>query len=91
MIYERLCLTRHFKYAKYISVMKTYSTRQAAKLAGIHFITLHRWIGDRKIRPSISVPMDGRKLWRFTETDVEKVRQYKAAHYRKGRGRRPKK
>jgi hypothetical protein len=31
--------------------------------------------------------MDGRTLYRWTDADLEKVRKYKAAHYRKGRGR----
>jgi hypothetical protein len=34
--------------------------------------------------------MKGRTLWRWTRSDIKKVRQYKAAHYRKGRGRKKK-
>jgi len=59
--------------------MKTQSTRQAAKAVGISWITLRR--------PSKSLPFDGRTLWRWTDADVEKLRRYKDAHYRKGRGR----
>ncbi|HLY59837.1 MAG TPA: hypothetical protein VKV95_03635 [Terriglobia bacterium] len=67
--------------------MQTYSTKQAAALAGIHWVTLHRWLRDKKVRPSIAIPIDGRTLWRWTAADVKRVRKYKTAHYRKGRGR----
>jgi len=56
---------------------KTYSTKQAAKLIGVHFVTLKRWLAARKIRPSIGTPMNGRTLWRFTDTDVDKFRRFK--------------
>jgi predicted site-specific integrase-resolvase len=67
--------------------MQNYSTEQAAKLVGIHPITLHKWLHAGKVRPSHSLAMSGRTLWRWTSKDVERVRKYKAAHYRKGRGR----
>ena len=74
--------------------MRTYSTKQAARRAGIHWVTLHRWLADKnvraKIRPSVAVRMNGTTLWRWTKADVERVRKYKAGHYRKGRGRKPK-
>ncbi len=50
-------------------------------------MTLHRWLAAGKVRASQAFPMNGRTLWRWTDADVEKVRKYKAAHYRKGRGR----
>jgi len=56
-------------------------------MAGIHWTSLHRWLHSGAIRPSVAVPMNGRTLWRWTDADVEKVRKYKTAHYRKGRGR----
>ncbi|HET6143864.1 MAG TPA: hypothetical protein VFE02_10165 [Candidatus Acidoferrales bacterium] len=58
---------------------KTYGTPQAAKLIGVSFITLHRWIRDKKIRPSVAVPLDGRILWRWTDADIAKGRKVKAA------------
>jgi excisionase family DNA binding protein len=70
--------------------MRTYSTKEAAKLTGIHHITLHRWIAAGKIRSSQSIRMNGHKLWRWTDSDIEKVRMYKKKNYRKGRGRKPK-
>jgi len=70
--------------------MKTYSTRQAAEIVGISWITLRRWLAAREVRPSVAVPYDGRTLWRWTDADVEKLRKYKQENYRRGRGRKPK-
>jgi len=71
--------------------MKDYSVKQAAKLLGVDPQTLFRWIWNGKVRPSIATPMNGRKLYRFTDEDVEQVRRYKSAHYWEGRGgRKPK-
>jgi hypothetical protein len=68
-------------------MQRTYSTQQVATDVGIHWMTLHRWLNSGVVRPSIAVPMKGRTLWRWTDSDLEKVREYKANHYRKGRGR----
>ena len=71
--------------------MRDYSVKQAAKLLGVDPQTLFRWIWNGKVRPSIAIPMNGRKLYRFTYDDVERVRRYKSAHYWEGRGgRKPK-
>ena len=67
--------------------MKTYSTKQVARLIGIHWVTLHHWLTAKKVKPSIAVPINGRTLWRWTEKDLKIVRKYKEANYRKGRGR----
>jgi predicted site-specific integrase-resolvase len=65
----------------------TYSTKQAADKAGIHWVTLRRWLASGKVRPSLAVPYDGRTLYRWNDADVERLRKYKETHYRKGRGR----
>jgi predicted site-specific integrase-resolvase len=70
--------------------MKTYSTKQVAKVIGIHWVTLRRWLANRRIRPSQGIRLNGSTLWRWTDRDVERVRKYKEANYRKGRGRKPK-
>lgn len=70
--------------------MRTYSTQEVADLVGIHLITLYEWLSARKVRPSHAIPMKGRTLWRWTRADVKGVRQYKAVHYREGRGRKKK-
>jgi len=59
-------------------------------MAGVHWVTLRRWLASGKIRPSQAVPYDGRTLWRWSAADVEKLRRYKQENYRKGRGRKPK-
>ena len=66
--------------------MGSHSVKQAAKLLGVDQQTLFRWIWNGKVRPSIAIPMNGRKLYRFTDDDVKKVRRYKSAHYWEGRG-----
>jgi excisionase family DNA binding protein len=66
--------------------MGSHSVKQAAKLLGVDQQTLFRWIWNGKVRPSIATPMNGRKLYRFTDDDVEKVRRYKSEHYWEGRG-----
>jgi excisionase family DNA binding protein len=66
--------------------MASHSVKQAAKLLGVDQQTLFRWIWNGKVHPSIAIPMNGRKLYRFTDDDVKKVRRYKSAHYWEGRG-----
>jgi hypothetical protein len=86
----KFVVTSIIKYAIYTSV-RTYSTQQAAKRVGIHWVTLHRWLAAKKGRPTIAVPMGGgRTLWRWTEKDLAKLEKLKKATYRKGRGRKPK-
>jgi hypothetical protein len=69
--------------------MRTYSTGQVAAMIGVHWVTLRRWLAAKKVRPSIAIPLEGRTLWRWTDDDLEAVRQYKTQFYRKGRGRKP--
>ena len=66
--------------------MASNSVKQAAKLLGLDPQTLFRWIWNGKVRPSIAIPMNGRKLYRFTDDDVAQVRRYKSVHYWEGRG-----
>lgn len=71
----------------FIGNMKAYTTPEVADLTGIHLRTLHRWLD----RGAIPEPKRSRirgltfRLW--TPRDVARVKKYKAAHYRKGRGR----
>jgi hypothetical protein len=59
---------------------KTHSTKEAAKLIGVHSLTVHRWIRDAKIRPSVALPMGGgNTLWRWTDADIAKGRKVKVA------------
>jgi hypothetical protein len=59
---------------------KIYSTRQAATKMRVSFRTLNRWLADRKIKPSTAIKMpNGRTLWLWSETDIAKGRNVKAA------------
>jgi hypothetical protein len=55
-----------------------YTTRQAAKKIGVSFITLHRWLRDRKIRPR-GISLAGRTVWLWSDADIAKGRKVKAA------------
>jgi hypothetical protein len=58
--------------------MKNYSTAQAAKLIGIHRITLQRWLSKALVRPSIAIPMAKHQtLWRWTLADIERAKKLK--------------
>jgi hypothetical protein len=61
---------------------KTYSTPEAAKLIGVSVITLHRWLGARKIQPYGIELGDGRKLWQWNDRDIAEGRKLKASHKR---------
>ncbi len=65
---------------------KTYSTKQVARAAGIHWITLYRWMAAGKVRSSVAIPINGQTIWRWTDADVKRVRRYKEKNYYKGRG-----
>jgi len=81
-------LTGQLKYDTRVSMgQNIYSTREAAKAAGITRITLQRWITARKIRAPRTRLVDGvgKRLW--SEEDVSRLRKAKEEIYRKGRGR----
>jgi DNA-binding transcriptional MerR regulator len=67
--------------------MKTYSTFEVARLLGVTSATLHRWIRERRV---VAPPVQtlGKMRIRFwSKEDIQRVKDYKAARYRKGRGR----
>jgi predicted site-specific integrase-resolvase len=66
------------------------ATRKAAQVAGISLATLQRWIAARKVSAPRLRIHHGRAVRLWTARDVEQLRQYKAAHYCKGRGRKKK-
>jgi DNA-binding transcriptional MerR regulator len=67
--------------------METYSTSEAATKCGVHHITLQRWISEGKVKAPQKTRVGGVVVRLWTDSDVERVRKYKATHYRKGRGR----
>lgn len=69
--------------------MKTYSTAEVARTAGVDKSTLLRWLRDGKIPEPRRVRGAGIESRIWTDREVERVRKYKAEHYRKGRGRKP--
>jgi predicted site-specific integrase-resolvase len=71
--------------------VKTYSTKEAARQARIHWVTLLRWQAAGKVTASEKLGMNGGKHWRWTAEDIAKIRKYKKHHFRKGQGRRSKK
>jgi hypothetical protein len=70
--------------------VKTYSTKEAARKARIHWVTLLRWQADGKVTASEQLGMNGGKHWRWTSGDIVKIRKYKKHNFRKGQGRRSK-
>jgi len=67
--------------------MKPFSTKEVAEKIGISRVTLQRWLLSGKLNEPDRFKMAGVDVRVWTESDVERVRRYKKAHYRKGRGR----
>ncbi len=59
--------------------MRTYSTKEAASIAKVHYMTLYRWVSSGKIRASQSIRMKSHVMWRWTDSDVAKVRKLKGS------------
>ncbi len=70
--------------------MKPYSTGEVVKIAGIDRATLWRWLRSGKVKEPGRIRNGGVDARVWTARDVERVRKWKAAHYRKGRGRKKK-
>jgi excisionase family DNA binding protein len=63
------------------------SSKEAAKLVGISDATLERWLAEKKIAAPRMFRVGGKEFRRWTKKDIARIRKYKAANYRKGRGR----
>jgi len=70
--------------------MKSISTAEVVKIIGVNRRTLYRWLYSGKIPEPKRGYLAGRDFRIWTPRDVERVKKYKAAHYRKGRGRKKK-
>jgi predicted site-specific integrase-resolvase len=57
---------------------KAYTAIQAAKLSGVSTATIYRYLRDGKIKPKGIAIGDGRMLWQFSDSDVEKARKLMA-------------
>jgi predicted site-specific integrase-resolvase len=64
-----------------------YSTAQIARIIGVDKQTLLRWLWAGKIPEPKHFVNGGQKIRLWTDRDVKKLRSYKEANYRKGRGR----
>jgi len=67
--------------------MGTRSTAEVADKIGVSKLTLVRWLLAGKLKEPRRVKQGGIELRLWTDADVERATKYKAAHYRKGRGR----
>jgi hypothetical protein len=66
---------------------KPLSTHQAAKVAGIAVMTLHRWMVAKKLEaPKLRI-RNGRAVRLWDKADLDKLRKLKQETYCKGRGR----
>ena len=70
--------------------MAPLSTEEVAKRIGIGRVTLERWLSSGKLKRPKTIRFGRNEFRDWTDTDVERVRKYKEANYRKGRGRKPK-
>jgi len=70
--------------------MKTFSTKQVATAVGISRVTLQRWLLSGKLIEPKRLEVGGIDVRIWSASDIERVRRYKEANYRKGRGRKKK-
>ncbi len=70
--------------------MANLSTQDVAQRVGINRVTLERWLSSGKVKAPKTVQFGKNEFRNWTAEDVARVRKYKQANYRKGRGRKPK-
>jgi hypothetical protein len=70
--------------------MESYSTAAVAKMVGISKSTLLSWLYGGKVTEPKRYKNGGQDVRLWSERDLARVRQYKSANYRKGRGRKKK-
>ena len=70
--------------------MGTYSTAEIARLVKVHKMTLLHWLWSGKVAEPKRQTAGGQAVRIWTDRDLERVRRYKDANYRKGRGRKRK-
>ncbi len=67
--------------------MTAHATLEVAKLVGIGKTTLLTWLRKGHIPEPQRVSQGGVEVRLWNARDVERVRKYKEANFRKGRGR----
>jgi len=70
---------------------KAYTTREAAKAAGISRVTLQAWIKSGRVRAPEPTEFGGASARLWSDSDVARLRVVKQKTYLKTRGRPPKK
>jgi hypothetical protein len=71
----------------YRRMARFYSTQEVADIVGVDKQTLLRWLWADKVPEPEVYESGGVKLRNWSHRDIERVRAYKEANYRKGRGR----
>jgi len=66
------------------------NTTDAAAKVGIARHTLQRWIREGQVKAPKAILRNGRAVRLWSDADVKRLVEVKAATYRKGRGRKPK-
>jgi DNA-binding transcriptional MerR regulator len=63
--------------------VSVYSTQEVANLVGVHKLTLLRWLYTGRIAEPrhARIAMQNHRVW--SERDLERVRKFKEANYRK--------
>lgn len=80
---------RHFGLCFYLTIaapcgilyMKAYSISEAARLLGVDRRTVQRWVRDKRIPAPTTQVLAGVRLRFWTEQDMAKLKEYKAARY----------
>jgi DNA-binding transcriptional MerR regulator len=67
--------------------MKARATFEVARLVGIGKTTLLTWLREGRIREPKRKSQGGVEVRLWSARDIERVRKYKEANFRKGRGR----
>jgi predicted site-specific integrase-resolvase len=70
--------------------MRNYSTAEVARTVDVDKKTLLRWLWAGKIAEPKHHSNGGQDVRIWTERDLQRVRRFKEANYRKGRGRKKK-
>jgi predicted site-specific integrase-resolvase len=70
--------------------MHALSTLEVARVIGVHKQTLLDWLYAGKVREPKRQTVGGQVVRIWSQSDIERVREYKRQNYCKGRGRKKK-
>jgi hypothetical protein len=73
-----------------VPTMKSCTTEEAARAAGISRATLQAWIASRQIKAPDVQLVEGKAVRLWNADDLDRLRAVKGDIYRKGRGRKAK-